>query len=85
MGISMSPLLKNTYTKWFYSGRYGMFEYLIMLFRLMNTPNIFYRVINQILSGLIDSCIVVYLDDILVFNSTNRDHEHNLNAIFKRL
>ena len=40
---------------------------------------------NQVLFDLLDSCIVVYLDDILVFSRTKEDHEQDLDAVFKRL
>ena len=40
---------------------------------------------NQVLFDLLDSCVVVYLDDILVFSYTNEDYECDLNVVFKRL
>ena len=40
---------------------------------------------NQVLFDLIDSCVVVYLDDILVFSHIKEDHEQDLNTVFKRL
>ena len=40
------------------------------------------RVMNQFYFNLLDSCVVIYLDDILVFNSTKEDHVCDLNAIF---
>ena len=40
---------------------------------------------NQVLFDLLNFCIVVYLDDILVFSWTKGDHEQDLNAVFKRL
>ena len=40
---------------------------------------------NQVLFDLLDSCVVVYLDDNLVFSRTKEDHERDLNAVFKRL
>ena len=30
-------------------------------------------------------CVIVYLDDILVFSHTKEDYVHDLNAVFKRL
>ena len=40
---------------------------------------------NQVLFDLLDSCIVVYLDDTLVFIQTKENHERDLKAVFKRL
>ena len=40
---------------------------------------------NQVLFDLLDFCVVVYLDDILVFSHTKEDHVWDLNAVFKRL
>ena len=86
MGISMSLLLRKMYTKQLFSCRYGTFEYLVIPFGLLNAPSIFYRVMNQILFDVLDSCVVVDLDNILVFSHTKDDHlyDHlyNLNAIF---
>ena len=67
-----------------FSCRYGTFEYFVMPFGLMNAPSIFNRVMNQVLFDFLDSCIVVYLDNILMFIHTKDDHMYDLNAVFKR-
>ena len=85
MGISTSLLLRNIYTKWLFSCRYGTFEYLVMPLGLMNAPSIFKRVMNQVIFCLLDSCIVIYLDDILAFCHMKENYERDLNAVFKRL
>ena len=41
MGISMIPIAKEDVYKTVFSCRYGMFEYLVMPFGLMNAPSIF--------------------------------------------
>ena len=79
------PIAKEDVYKIAFSYRYGMFEYLVMPFGLMNAPSTFKRVKNQAIFGLLDYCIVVYLDDILVFNCKKVDHECDFNAVFKRL
>ena len=40
---------------------------------------------NQVFFYLLDFCVVVYLDDILVFSPTKEDQEYNLKIVFKRL
>ena len=76
------PIAKEDIHKKAFSCRYGTFEYLFMPFGLMNAPGTFKRVINQVLFDLLDSCVFVYLDDILVFNCTKEDHMRDLNAVF---
>ena len=40
---------------------------------------------NFILSDLIDVCVFVYFDDILVFSKNEEDHLHNLQLLCDRL
>ena len=85
MGIFISHLQKKDIHKIASSCRFGTFEYLFIPFVFINAPSIFYRVINQGFFYSLDSCVVVYLDDILLFSCTKEDHESNLNAVFERL
>ena len=39
-----------------------------MLFRLTNAPATFQRFMNNVFSNLLDVCIVVYLDNILIYS-----------------
>ena len=47
--------------------RYGYFKYLVMPFRLANTPATFQAYINRALAGLVDVIYIIYLNNILVF------------------
>jgi hypothetical protein len=47
--------------------RYRSFEWLVMPFGLTNAPAAFQRFVNDIFSDLLDICVIVYLDDILVY------------------
>ena len=71
--------------KMVFSSRYGMFEYLVMLLGLKNVLNIFLRVMNQVLFDLLDSSVIIYLNNILVFSNTKKDCVYDLNAAFRRL
>ncbi len=53
---------------------YDHFEYMIMLFDLINTSVIFQTYINKILTELLNNFYVVYLNDILIFFIEKTDH-----------
>ena len=40
---------------------------------------------NDVFRSLVDKCVVVYLDDILVYNDNLIEHEEHLKEVFKLL
>ena len=62
--------------------RYGLYEYTVLPVGLCNAPSTFQRLINDIISEYIDDFVLVYLDDILVFSTTEYEHEHNPRLVF---
>ncbi|GJP46517.1 hypothetical protein CLOM_g5794, partial [Closterium sp. NIES-68] len=62
--------------------RYGSYEYTVMPFGLTNAPSMFQLTMNEVFRPLLDNCIVVYLDDILIFNTTRELHLKDLEAVF---
>src|SRR3954465_8503317 len=54
--------------------RYGLFEYLVMPFGLCNAPATFQAMINDVLREYLDKCVIIYLDDILVYSTTREQH-----------
>ncbi|GJP72841.1 hypothetical protein CLOP_g3607 [Closterium sp. NIES-67] len=65
--------------------RYGSFEYLVMPFGLTNAPASFQAEMNHILRPLLDECMVVYLDDILVYSRDIQQHVEHLPRVFEIL
>jgi len=54
----------------------GLFEPLVMFFRMTNSPATFQTMMNDIFQNLIaEGIVVVYLDDILIFTKTKEEHE----------
>ena len=54
--------------------RYGSFKWLVMPEGLTNAPARFQRFMNDIFTDMIDICVVVYLDDILVYSDDPKQH-----------
>lgn len=65
--------------------RYGHFEYQVMPFGLANAPATFQSYINRALSDLLDTCCVVYLDDILIYSRSEEEHVHHVRMVLDRL
>ena len=65
--------------------RYGHFEFKVLPFGLCNAPATFTRMMNRIFGDLYDSCIIAYVDDILIYSNTNEEHLKHLDMVFQRL
>ena len=59
---------------------YGRFKFNVMPFRLTNAPATFQR-----LAGISSEVCLAYLDDIIVFSSTFKEHLHRLDKVLRCL
>ncbi|MBW0564720.1 hypothetical protein O181_104435, partial [Austropuccinia psidii MF-1] len=65
--------------------KYGSYEYLVMPFGLTNAPASFQNLVNDIFEDLLDVFVVVYLDDIMVFSSSEEEHVKHATSVLQRL
>jgi len=63
--------------------RYEAFEWSVMPFGLTNAPAAFQRFMNNVFSNLLDMCIVVYLDDILIYSDNITQHRSHVKEVLK--
>jgi len=64
---------------------YGSFEWSVIPFSLTNTSAVFQQFMNNIFSDLLDVCIVIYLDDILIYSNNMSEHHWHMKEVLKRL
>ena len=65
--------------------RYGHYEYLVMPFGMTNAPGVFMDYMNKVFHPYLDSFVVVFIDDILVYSKTREEHEEHLRIVLQTL
>ncbi|GJP44517.1 hypothetical protein CLOM_g3905 [Closterium sp. NIES-68] len=60
---------------------YGSYEYMVMPFGLANAPSTFHLTMNEVFRPLLDKCVIVYLENILIYSITREQHLKDWEAI----
>ena len=68
----------------FTTGR-GLFQYNRVPFGMVTSGSAMQIAIERVLSGLIGKSCLVYVDDIVIFGKTEKEHDNNLNLVLSRL
>ena len=67
----------------------GLFEFRVMPFGLTNAPAVFQRLMHSVLMGLNPPAgpdwVAVYIDDVLVFSHTLKEHLEHIRSVITRL
>ncbi|GJT01536.1 putative reverse transcriptase domain-containing protein [Tanacetum coccineum] len=63
--------------------RYGHYEFQVMPFGLTNAPAIFMDLMNRVCKPYLDRFMVVFIDDILIYSKSRKEHEGHLKLILK--
>ena len=78
--ISMDPRIKTAF-----STPFAHLEFTRMPFGLKSAPATFQRLMDHVLAGLQGIELFVYMDDIVIYGKSLKDHSNKLRAIVGRL
>eukprot|EP00253_Pinus_taeda_P034634 PITA_34634 len=73
-GYHQARTAKKDVWKTTFKTKQGLFEWMVMPFRLCNAPTTFMRVTNDLFRPFIDEFVLVYLDDMHVFSKSWVEH-----------
>ncbi|QRW20500.1 Retrotransposable element Tf2 protein [Rhizoctonia solani] len=65
--------------------KYGLYESLVMTFGLTNAPASFQHFMNNLFKDLLDVCVIIYLNDILIYSKDDASHTHHVHEVLRRL
>jgi hypothetical protein len=65
--------------------KYGLYEYTVMSFGLTNAPAFFMHQMNKVFMDYLDTFVVIFIDDILVYSKSEAEHEKQLWLVLQRL
>ena len=63
----------------------GLYEFVKMSFGLTNAPATFQRLMNEIFKDDLFKHVLIFLDDLLVYNETPAEHLEHLEKVFPKL
>ena len=81
-GYHQIRMSEDSIAKTAFTTRYGLYEYVVMPFGLCNAPATFMAMMNNILRSELDKCVIVYLDDILIYSGTQEQHIKDVCHVF---
>ena len=65
--------------------RYSLYKYLVMPFGLANGPSSFQTYINNVLHGMLNIFCTAYIDDILIYSNSKKEHQKHVRKVLEAL
>ncbi|XP_036148743.1 uncharacterized protein LOC118647611 [Monomorium pharaonis] len=84
-GFHQIPMAPKDAPKTAFSTPYGHYQFKRMPFGLKNAPSTFQRLMDNVLSGLQGNELFVYMDDIVIYARSLKEHEVKFERLMKRL
>ncbi|GJY95676.1 putative reverse transcriptase domain-containing protein [Tanacetum coccineum] len=64
---------------------YGHYEFQVMPFGLTNAPAVFMDLMNRVCKAYLDRFMIVFIDDILIYSKSRKEHEWHAKLILRLL
>ena len=64
-----------------FRSRYGHYEFLVMSFGFTNAPTVFMKLMNRVFKEFLDTFVIVFIDDILVYSKSEADYQEHLRKV----
>jgi hypothetical protein len=84
-GYHQLKIRKSDIPKTAFRTRYGLYEFTVMSFGLINGPVYFMYLMNKVFMEYLDKFVVAFIDDILVFSKNEEEHEEHLRLVLEKL
>ncbi|KAL4026283.1 hypothetical protein IC575_014711 [Cucumis melo] len=68
-----------------FRSKYGHYEFIVMSFGLTNAPAVFMDLMNRVFREFLDTFVIVFIDDILIYSKTEAEHEEHLRIVLQTL
>jgi hypothetical protein len=81
-GYHQLKIRKSDIPKTAFIIRYGLYEYTVMSFGLINAPSYFMYLMNKVLMEYLDKFVVVFIDDMLISSKDEEEHKRHLHLVF---
>ena len=65
--------------------RYGSFAFRVLPFGVTNGPGRFMGFLQEAFRDMLDQCVVIFIDDLLVYSPNEEQHEKDLTRVLQRL
>ena len=74
-GYNHIKIKKEDVAKTTFKTRYGHYEFVVMLLWLINAPAVFMGLMNQVFKECLDTFVIVFIDEILVYSKIDKEHQ----------
>ena len=84
-GYHQLRVQKSDVPKTAFRTRYGHYEFLVIPFGLTNAPTAFMDLMNRVFQPYLDRFVIVFIDDILVYSGSSKEHSEHLRIVLQTL